>query len=110
MDRQSENESIIVDTRLSALETNMMNAWTWKVFAFILAGVLTLDAVVSFASYRVSESKVTCRDEVKVTSSERQKMNETGVTTVGVACTHSRQTGKIVSATEGVITFTCTCH
>lgn len=108
--RLSENESIIIDTRISALEEGMSNARTWKVFAFILIGVLMLDVAVSIASYRVSENKATCHDELKVTSPEHWKLNGSAVTSVGVACTHSRQRGTIVSSTGEALTYACTCR
>ncbi len=108
--RLSENESIIIDTRISDLETQMKGARAWKTFALILSGFMILSGFIAYGSHRVSESKSTCHDEVKVTSPEYWRINGSAVTSVGVACTHPRQRGAIVSSAGDAITFACTCH
>lgn len=102
--RVSENESIIIDTRLSALEEDTKSVVTWRRLASALFFVVV--AVITWALYKGKSRTVaetTCQDEVLLVS--------TGVwsNTTAAKCSHPDHDSAITLREHDVI-IRCSCH
>jgi hypothetical protein len=99
--RDTENESIIVETRLASLEDKVATVTMWRRFGIIAFMLIT---VAVFVLYYLQGSRVTglCHDEVKT---QPTKDN------VAVVCSHPKHQAGLspYSHREDMIVVECRC-
>ncbi len=96
--RLSENESIIIDTRISALEEQTKSVVTWRRLAIALSIVTSLVCV-----YACYTDRAPCRDEVVLLSNGILSSNSKA------SCSHAKHTGT-VSNSNGHTMIYCACR
>jgi hypothetical protein len=110
--RLSENESIVIDSRLSALESKAGVAVAWRRVG--LVGFLAVVAFqgLFFAKLHHAETQEGCIDEVKmgrILAFDHPESTDV-IETVTMKCDNPRQRGRIVSHGEGTMTIQCVCQ
>lgn len=110
--RLSENESIIIDSRLSALESKAGATTAWRRVGIVAFLAVVAFQALFFAKIRHAENAEGCQDQVKIgrVLSFNHPSGTDTIETVTVKCDSPRQRGKIVSYGEGSMTLQCTCQ
>lgn len=94
--RFTENESIIIDTRISALETQVKSVTTWRRLAIAFAVLAVATCSYAFYAGGHANAEQPCRDEVLVVS--EGLWSHSAVAT----CSHSKHRSEVSQTTTGV--------
>lgn len=95
----SEDEKIIIDSRLSTLEKALESRRAWGKIAVLIVGILILVVGLLVELRKSREERATCVDEVKV-------LTDKGI----VRCDHPRQRGRVVDVFSSTLKYECTCQ
>lgn len=110
--RLSENESVILDSRLSTLESKASIAIAWRRLAVVGFVVMIAFQALFFAKLHHSESSEGCIDEVKMGRVLRFQHPDSSdiIETITLKCDNPRQRSRILSHNEETVTLQCVCQ
>lgn len=110
--RLSENESIVIDSRLSALETKAGVAVAWRRIGLAAFLAVLAFQVLFFVKVHRGASAEGCQDEVKMgrVLGFQHPSGTDVIETVTLKCDNPRQRGRIVSHGEETMTIQCSCQ
>ena len=102
--RLSENESIIIDTRISALEGQVKSVVTWRRLAIAFAALAVSTCSYAFYAAKHANTEQPCRDEILLVS--EGLWTHTTVAT----CSHSKHHSEVSQKTANETSVHCTCR
>lgn len=102
--RDSENERIIIDSRLSALEEKAAGRTMWRRIGLLFGVISAVAHLVTLYYLRKPAEPAACHDVVKTVEISAFSRH------ADVTCDHPRQKGTLVAHTNREITLQCMCQ